>query len=100
MSPWNPGSKRLFGYDAAEIVGRHVRYLLDPVHAGALLAADSHDSELACRAKGGGIVKIALRASAIEDSSGDSVALVCVCRELGPSDESILRALEATPCAM
>jgi PAS domain S-box-containing protein len=78
ITSWNKGAERLYGYSAAEVVGRSIALLLPPEHpaeVGALLEKLKHGEsvdhfETERIAKQGKRISVALTISPIRDESG------------------------------
>jgi PAS domain S-box-containing protein len=92
---WNPGAERLFGYTAAEVVGRSIRliipadrqseedYVLDRVRKGEML---EHFETVRVR-KDGTMVPISLTVSPIRSGSGEIVGASKIARDLSRSQQ-------------
>lgn len=100
---WNRGAERLYGYAAAEVVGRSLLVIFPDDRAGELeqmLArvrrgerVEGH--ETVRRAKDGRLVDVALRISPVFDSAGTIVGAATIARDL-TSQRKSERALHAT----
>jgi two-component system, cell cycle sensor histidine kinase and response regulator CckA len=111
VTSWNPGAERLFGYAAAEMVGRHVDLLvpaqrrdeeaaiLSRIRAGERV--DQYQTERLTRA--GLPVAVALTVSPIGDATGAMVGLASVCRDVSDRQRAEAKfhaLLEAAPDAI
>jgi two-component system CheB/CheR fusion protein len=93
---WNGGAKRVFGYDAEEMIGQPLSMLADPdrrVENEAMLARiremQSVDSlETVGRAKDGSALYLALTASPIADAEGRVVGGTASVRDIGDAKRS------------
>jgi len=82
---WNGGAEALYGWSAAEAVGRSARELIVPDDAGAAerlvdrLSADGHwDGELLVRHKDRSLFTVYVRNRLVFDEAGDPTAIVGV----------------------
>jgi PAS domain S-box-containing protein len=90
VTTWNSSAERLYGYSAAEIVGRSVSLLSqgrDEQQDGAVLAAlspewSSAHAERASRHKSGSQVDVALTVSPIRDADGKVIGVSKIARDL------------------
>jgi PAS domain S-box-containing protein len=90
ITSWNRGAERIFGYTAAEIVGRHITVLMPPGHAEDM----DHILERICggervdhfetqrRTKDGRSIDVSLSVSPIRDASGQIVGASKVARDI------------------
>ncbi len=88
---WNPGAERLFGYKAAEALGKPIE-LIVPVERRdeakrkiSSVAAGAHIRlETQRRRKDGKLVDVAVSASPVRDASGRVVAVSSLAHDIGP----------------
>ncbi len=103
VTSWNAGAERIFGYQAAEAVGRSIRFLSPPerAHADASLLEKLRlgervePYESVHVAKDGRSIDVSLRMSPIKDHSGQIVGVSKIARdvtEFKKQAESLLRA--------
>jgi PAS domain S-box-containing protein len=93
ITTWNPGAERLFGYSAREIVGRAVSLLVPPdrdeaqrrVLERALSRETVAHYEVQARRKNGSEVEVSVTMSPIKDSTGATVGLSAVARDVTDS---------------
>lgn len=90
ITSWNKAAERIFGYDAAEIVGRpisiivppeqaeDVARILDQIHRGKRI--DHYETRRRC--KDGHIIDVALTISPIRDDSGRIIGASKVARDI------------------
>jgi two-component system cell cycle sensor histidine kinase/response regulator CckA len=111
VTSWNPGAERLFGYAAAEMVGRHGDVLVPAQRRdeeAAILAritagerVDQYHTERLTRA--GRAVAVSLTVSPIGDATGAMVGLASVCRDISDRQRAEAKfhaLLEAAPDAI
>jgi diguanylate cyclase (GGDEF)-like protein/PAS domain S-box-containing protein len=90
VTTWNPGAEKMFGYSAAEIVGKSLDVLAPPggeqtiaellaVVAGGKSVAHY---EISCRAKDGRSIEVSLSLSPIRDSSGTISGISAIARDI------------------
>jgi two-component system cell cycle sensor histidine kinase/response regulator CckA len=91
LTSWNPGAERLFGYTAAEALGRHSAVLVpddgraeyDAVTARVLATAAPHHFETDRLRKNGTRVRVAVTVAPILDAAGAVTGLSRVLRDIG-----------------
>lgn len=99
VTTWNRAAERIFGYSAAEIVGRRLAEVSSPQFAAKeralsprLLRGEAiHHFEASLRHKDGHDVPVSLTISPVRDAAGDVVGASTIAREIGER----LRAQEA-----
>ncbi|MCU1675870.1 MAG: diguanylate cyclase domain, partial [Frankiales bacterium] len=87
---WNHAATALFGYSAAEAVGRHIGSLVlrvaDEMDAAAIVAAvlggNVRAGEFALRRKDGAVIPVWVTDAPIRDTAGDVVGIVSVSTDL------------------
>jgi PAS domain S-box-containing protein len=87
---WNAGAERLFGYAAAEVVGRPITILMPPdrldeelgILARIVRGEHIDHYETIRRRKDGGLVEISLTVSPVKDSSGRIVGASKIARDI------------------
>ena len=87
---WNRSAERIYGYSAAEIVGRHVDVLVPPSHADT--SAGIHERivggepvrhyETVRLKKDGGLVEVSLTVSPIKDAAGSVIGASAIARDV------------------
>jgi PAS domain S-box-containing protein len=90
ITSWNRGAKRLFGYSAAEMIGRPISLLAAPDRAGEMLAILERIKrgervehfESIRRGKDGRLVNVSLTVSPILDASGKIVGASKIARDI------------------
>jgi len=90
ITAWNPGAERLYGYSAAEAVGRTVTMLSLSGSAGTVtpekdrhLAEHGHLTfETVDRRKDGSTVSVSVTVSAIRDTAGQPTSYVAIGRDI------------------
>ena len=115
VTSWNPAAETLFGYTAAEIVGRHISVLAAPGREDEMPAilerirrGEKVDRyETVRRRKDGSLVQIALTVSPIRDESGRIIGASKIARDiteqkrlhaaLGASEERFRNLANAVP---
>jgi PAS domain S-box-containing protein len=115
VTSWNPAAEKLFGYTAAEIVGRHISALAAPGREDEMPAilkrirrGEKVDRyETMRRRKDGSLVQIALTVSPIRDESGRIIGASKIARDiteqkrlhaaLGASEERFRNLANAVP---
>jgi PAS domain S-box-containing protein len=91
---WNPAAERLFGYSAAEIIGRSVRLIVPPDRQAeedhvlnAVRRGETIDRfETVGQRKNGSLVAISLTVSPIRDAAGTVVGASKIARDLTRTD--------------
>jgi PAS domain S-box-containing protein len=104
---WNKGAERLYGYSAAEAVGKPIAILLPPDRADELHEIISKlqrgeivSEETVRRRKDGTLINVALTVSPIKDSSGRVTAASAIARDISErkrADAKFRGLLEAAP---
>jgi len=87
---WNAGARRMFGYEAHEIIGRSVRTLIPPElqheedEIVARLTRGEHvdHHETTCMRKDGSYVEVSLSVSPIHDQSGRIIGASKIARDI------------------
>ncbi len=89
VTSWNPGAERLYGYAAAEIIGRPISILAPPERSDEITkllsrARDGERVELDTvrRRKDGTLVNVYLTWSAIKNVDGDVVGAVAIAHDI------------------
>jgi PAS domain S-box-containing protein len=90
ITSWNAGAERLYGYTAAEAVGRNVSMLVPPAHGDELpqiaerLARGEHVEpfETARVTKDGRTIHVSLTVSPVKDADGQVVAASAIARDM------------------
>jgi PAS domain S-box-containing protein len=90
VTSWNRGAERLFGYTAAEMIGRPIALLAPPDRAGEMLAILDRIKrgervehyESIRRGKDGRLVNVSLTVSPILDASGKIVGASKIARDI------------------
>ncbi|HZW06648.1 MAG TPA: ATP-binding protein [Phycisphaerales bacterium] len=90
ITSWNPSAERMFGYTAAEAVGRHISLIIPPDRLGEeeqVLARLGRGEridhfETVRRARNGRLLAISLTVSPIRDSTGRIVGASKVARDI------------------
>ena len=111
ITTWNPGAERLYGYSAAEMIGRHIDVLIQPQRRSeekriqaAITRGDQVEQFQSERVhKDGTTVSVSMTLSPIADSAGTIVGLSTVSRDIQGKQraEARFRALlDAAPDAM
>jgi PAS domain S-box-containing protein len=91
IESWNPGAERMYGYTAAEIVGRSVAVLMPPDRVGELpgilerLAGGTaiQGMETVRVRKDGGELDVSLTMSPIKDRDGTVIGASTIARDIG-----------------
>jgi two-component system, cell cycle sensor histidine kinase and response regulator CckA len=111
VTSWNLAAERLYGYTAAEMIGRSVEVLLPPGERGrelarlaAVLRGERVEENQAPRIrKDGSTVLVSLTMSPITDAAGATTGVSTVARDVGErqrAEARFLGLLEAAPDAM
>ena len=90
ITSWNPAAERIFGYTAAEAVGKHIRMIIPPdrwAEEDDVLARIGRGErvdhfETVRRAKDGRLLNISLTVSPIKDQNGKIVGASKVARDI------------------
>ncbi len=89
ITSWNPGAEQLFGYEAAEAIGRSIMLVVPPdlrtEEAGVLAsirAGRPVELETARRHKNGGVVFVSLRISPVRDATGRITGASKIARDI------------------
>ena len=90
VTSWNPAAETLFGYTAAEIIGRHISVLAAPGHEDEMPAilerirrGEKVDRyETVRRRKDGSLVNISLTVSPIRDEAGQIIGASKIARDI------------------
>ncbi|MCB2187996.1 MAG: PAS domain S-box protein [Deltaproteobacteria bacterium] len=97
---WNRGARRIFGYPAEEVLGRHISFLTPPDQPDALprMLAKIRDGqpaekgETAWRTQDGRRLNISLQVSAIWDDNGQIVGASSIARDITEEKERAAKA--------
>ncbi len=110
ITNWNRGAERLYGYSAAEIIGKPISVLLPPDRIDELrsIVACLHrgevvNEETVRRRKDGGLIDVALTVSPIKNSRGHLTAASSIARDISERKRAEARfrgLLEAAPDAV
>ena len=106
VTSWNHGAEQLFGYTAAEMVGRLISVLAAPGHEGdfsAILEKVARGErvnhfETVRRAKDGHLVRVSLSVSPVRDAAGSVIGAAEIARDIidGERAEKRLQAILET----
>jgi PAS domain S-box-containing protein len=91
---WNPGAERMYGYSAAEMVGRNVSILTPEGHEDEIPGLMSRISggeridhyEAKRRRKDGSLIKVSLSISPLRNSAGEVIGAATVARDHSNED--------------
>ena len=118
ITSWNRGAERIFGYSAAEMIGKSVRLLAAPCHPDdiqsilerALRGEEIAHHETTRRHKNGALLQISLTVRPILDDGGGLMGLVKIARDitaeknvrstLQEGEAQLLSIIEAIPDGM
>jgi two-component system, cell cycle sensor histidine kinase and response regulator CckA len=111
ITSWNPAAERLYGYTAAEMIGRHIDVLIAPERrdeekgiAAAITRGDRVEQFQSDRVhKDGTTVRVWMTLSPIADSTGTIVGLSTVSRDITGRKRAVARfrgLIDAAPDAM
>ncbi len=111
VSSWNPGAERLYGYSAAEMIGRSMSVLVPPDHANevpgyleALKRGEAvGDYETERVTKAGQRIDVSINISPIRDATGLLIGASTIARDVSDrkrAEKKIRDLLEAAPDAM
>ena len=90
ITSWNRGAERIFGYTAAEVIGRSFSVIVpedrlgeeeeirNKIHSGAC----SNQIQTVCRTKARGLITVALTISAIRDTAGRMLGFARISRDI------------------
>jgi PAS domain S-box-containing protein len=90
ITSWNPGAAVMYGYTAAEMVGRDVSMLVPPDRAGELVAVlervrrEEHVAPFETRRvrKDGALIDVSVSVSPVRDASGVTMAVAKIVRNV------------------
>ena len=110
ITSWNAAAERMYGYTAAEIIGRSTSLLIPPEMAPELMSVFERvrqgegieNFEIRLRRKDGSIIEVLLTDSPIRDASGAVVGISAITRDLTERNRTharFLALLEAAPDA-
>lgn len=100
---WNPGAERLFGYRAAEAVGRHWEFLVDPAMQQRAydIERSAHEGqrvppgETVMRHADGSRIDVSYSLGTVRDADANPAAIVSIVRDV-TAEKRIVAALEAS----
>ena len=90
ITSWNAGAERLYGYEAAEVIGHSIAVLSVPDRTAELTRirqdtlADQHlnDLDTVRRHKNGSIIPVSITVSSIRDASGAVIGFAGIARDI------------------
>ena len=110
MTSWNSGAEKLFGYTAAEAIGRHISLIIPPERAGDEAYLDyafnnrkTERFETLRLHKDGHRIEVSFIESPILDSHGKVIGISKILRDVGDlkrAEERFRLVVESTPNAM
>jgi PAS domain S-box-containing protein len=111
VTSWNPGAERLYGYSAAEMIGRSISVLVPPDHSDevpgyleALKGGEAFgDYETERVTKAGQRIDVSINISPIRDANGVLIGASTIARDVSDrkrAEKKIRDLLEAAPDAM
>ena len=102
VETWSPGAERLFGYTAAEAIGRSALRLLPAGDRVDVLAVEDDlrqgravAREIWGRCKDGCLVELALNLSPLTDASGAVIGVAAVARDVTERNRTVARLAQA-----
>jgi len=87
---WNKGAQRIYGYSAAEMIGRHVSYLVPPgypddtpeIMRRLRLGERIEHYETRRQAKNGTVLTVSLTISPVRDEKGNIIGVSAIARDI------------------
>jgi PAS domain S-box-containing protein len=105
VTSWNRGAEHIFGYSAAETVGRPVSFLFPPEYEqqemailGSLANGEGRRFDTVRRCKDGRMIDVSVTLSPVRDAQGRVVSISKVARDISDrrrNEEALARAKEA-----